>query len=288
MLCDAASFTCRAGNYLDRVVLHEEVPLIESFDVLVIACLRLGAKQCEKESAVPSARVFAEHCTARYGERDVARMEVSVLCSLGWVAHCSTAHDFYGSLVLGDLLRPGDAIGGQHGDARPIHRLSGPGALGASEEEVTVRKYAEFFLDLIVQEFAVDDQPASLNACSAVYAARMLLSICPTWAPELERETGYGSQALTNTVSHLLECVGAPRPRRARARESARRARGSLAPRAPRAPAPRSVFARDYSDDWARLHDRMLSRGAVSGKDAEMLPLPSPTFVDEQLALTAY
>lgn len=161
--------------------------------------MRIAAKHCEAESAVPHLSAFVAECGSRYTEWDIAQMEISVLTQLDWKVHCETAYDFVGALGLSSLIRTGDHIGGM---------AVGPengGSQYSAEVELLIRRYAEFFVDLAVYEYPHGSQPASLTAAAAVAAARMLFSITPTWPPLLQRDAGYALAQLNETLCHLLE-----------------------------------------------------------------------------------
>lgn len=52
-----------------------------------------------------------------------------------------------------------------------------------------LRKYAEFFVDMSVQNYDFNAYQANVIACASICAARKAVGLLPLWTPELEELT---------------------------------------------------------------------------------------------------
>ncbi|KAJ1626034.1 cyclin-like protein [Pavlovales sp. CCMP2436] len=186
-----------ASNFVDRSLSQGALARGGQYALVAVACLRIAAKHCETETAVPPLSALTAECGERHSEWELAQMEITVLTALDWRVHCDTSYDFLGALGLSPLIRTGDQIGGM-GVGHAGNQYSG-------EVELLIRRYAEFFVDLAVYEYPHGSTPESLQAAAAVAAARMLFSVTPTWPDSLQRDSGYAQYALNVTICHLLD-----------------------------------------------------------------------------------
>lgn len=66
-----------------------------------------------------------------------------------------------------------------------------------------VRKYADFFAELCLQEYTFQQYLPSVMAAAVVAAARRAVKIDPIWNPELEGLTTYNERQIFKAYKHL-------------------------------------------------------------------------------------
>ena len=66
-----------------------------------------------------------------------------------------------------------------------------------------MKKYARFFADLSLQEYAFQQYKPSVMAAAIVAASRQALSVLPAWRPELEDLTLHRADEVTGCFKHL-------------------------------------------------------------------------------------
>lgn len=66
-----------------------------------------------------------------------------------------------------------------------------------------VKKYADFFCNLTLQEYSFHQYLPSLLGAAVVLASRVALNIEPRWRPELVKLTGYNEVEITDAFHHV-------------------------------------------------------------------------------------
>mmetsp|Transcript_1661 Transcript_1661/g.3465 ORF Transcript_1661/g.3465 Transcript_1661/m.3465 type:complete len:327 (-) Transcript_1661:370-1350(-) len=66
-----------------------------------------------------------------------------------------------------------------------------------------VKKYADFFCNLTLQEYSFHQYLPSLMGAAVVLASRVALNIEPRWRPELVKLTGYNEVEITDAFHHV-------------------------------------------------------------------------------------
>jgi hypothetical protein len=66
-----------------------------------------------------------------------------------------------------------------------------------------VKKYAEFFCNLTLQEYTFQQYLPTKLAAAIILASRVALQLEPRWRPELVRLTGYEEADITHIFHHV-------------------------------------------------------------------------------------
>jgi len=165
--------------FLDKIFRSNHIPR-EKWQLLATACISVAAKYEEAE----------EHCPpipdllALTKLRDVGHTslsfrnegELEVLRYLGWRLRAIPALH-----VIGYYLSKGAIFVNDTWEDRPL----------IEKIPKYVRKYAEFFSNLTLQEYSFQAYLPTHLAAAILLASRVALHLCPRWRPELVALTGY-------------------------------------------------------------------------------------------------
>lgn len=138
---------------------------------------------------IPTLAELNECSNNAYSVDALKEMEVSVLRHLGWCLSLVTPIHFLqfyqarGIVFLADLFEGG-----------PDNRAS---ALKY------VKKYADFFAELCLQEYTFQQYLPSVMGAAVIAAARRAVKIDPIWNEELESLTTYNEKQIFKAYRHL-------------------------------------------------------------------------------------
>jgi len=71
-----------------------------------------------------------------------------------------------------------------------------------------IKKYAEFFCNLTLQDYSFQQYRPSMLAAGAIMASRVALQVEPRWRPELTRLTGYDEPDIVEVFNHIWSYYG--------------------------------------------------------------------------------
>jgi hypothetical protein len=177
-----------AVRYLDRVLSTLDVAK-NRLQLVAMSCILIGAKFEEAEEVIPTLAELNECSNNAYTVDALKEMEVSVLRHLNWCLSLITPIHFLhfyqarGIVFINDLFEGG-----------PSNRKS---ALKY------VKKYADFFAELCLQEYAFQQYLPSIMAAAVIAAARRAVKIDPIWNAELEGLTMYNERSIYKAYKHL-------------------------------------------------------------------------------------
>ncbi|MEQ2188703.1 hypothetical protein GOODEAATRI_017689, partial [Goodea atripinnis] len=125
-------------------------------------------------------------------KQGLLHMELLLLETFSWNLYLPTAAhfiDYYLSIAVLD---------GDLHDGWPMASLE--------KTKSYMAKYADYFLEVSLQDHIFLCFAPSLVAAACVAASRLILHLSPSWAPRLQRLTGYAWENLMPCVEKLLMC----------------------------------------------------------------------------------
>jgi len=177
-----AALTIHNGvRYLDRVLGVTDVPK-NRLQLVAMACVLVASKAEEAEDVTPTLAELNECSNHAYTSDMLKDMEVAVLRALSWSLMCVNPIHFLHFFQARGIVFQNDLFEGGQQNRRSSIKY--------------VRKYADFFAELCLQEYAFQRFLPSVLAAAVVAAARRAVKIDPIWNPELEALTSYNEQAI--------------------------------------------------------------------------------------------
>lgn len=177
--------------FMDKIFRSNAVPKNE-WQLLATACLSVAAKYEEAEELNPPipqllrcTKLSDQGCTPIIFRE---KGELQVLRLLGWRLRA-----FPPMHVVGYFLAKGVCFENDNWQNRPL----------IPKIPKYVKKYAEFFCNLTLQEYAFQQYLPTVLAAAIIMASRVALQLEPSWRPELVRLTGYQASALTDVFHHV-------------------------------------------------------------------------------------
>ncbi|KAI9908012.1 hypothetical protein PsorP6_004092 [Peronosclerospora sorghi] len=166
-----------AVGYMEKILACDDpLPRKDRFQLLALSCLRIALKFLGTEEELPPMAEFWEMGNRNYSFEEINDAEADIFRKLGWrLTEVTTLHflQYYmGQTVL-------------FGDDKLL------GAELVDEAHGYYRKYADFFVDLILQEYAFLVYRPSVVAAAILVASRKALGVMPLWREELSVLTGY-------------------------------------------------------------------------------------------------
>uniref|UniRef100_K7FXE9 Cyclin-J-like protein n=1 Tax=Pelodiscus sinensis TaxID=13735 RepID=K7FXE9_PELSI len=179
---------------LDLFMDHYDITVKQLY-VISIACLLLASKFEEKEARVPKLEqlnnlVYLYNVNMVLNKKDLLKMELLLLESFNWNLCLPTpAHyiDYYLFASVGE----NDLHNGW-----PITSLG--------KVKAFMEKYAYYFLDFSVQDYAFLSFRPSLIAAACVCASRICMQISPSWTTQLQLLTCYSWEHLAQCIEMML------------------------------------------------------------------------------------
>ncbi|CAI5712594.1 unnamed protein product [Hyaloperonospora brassicae] len=172
-----------AVGYLEKVLARDEaLPRKDRFQLLALCCLRVALKFLGTEEELPPMAEFWEMGNRMYSFDEINDAEADVFQKLGLrltgVMPLHFLQYYMGQTVLfaNDRVLGSDLVDEAHG---------------------YYCKYAEFFVDLVLQEYALQVYRPSVVAAAILVASRKALGVTPLWRDELSTLTGYDEQQVT-------------------------------------------------------------------------------------------
>mmetsp|Transcript_26819 Transcript_26819/g.37812 ORF Transcript_26819/g.37812 Transcript_26819/m.37812 type:complete len:332 (+) Transcript_26819:163-1158(+) len=177
--------------FLDKIFRSSEIPRTQ-WQLLATACISVAAKYEEAE----------EHCPPI--------PELLQLTKLSDAGHTSLSFREQGEL---EVLR---LLGWRLRAFPPLHGIGYFLSKGVTFEDDCwqgrtliekipkyVRKYAEFFCNLTLQEYSFQQYLPTQLAAAIILASRVALQLQPRWRPELARLTGYDETDIQDVFQHV-------------------------------------------------------------------------------------
>ncbi|KAG7511941.1 cyclin-J [Solea senegalensis] len=160
-----------------------------------LSCLLLASKFEERESRVPKLESLNSlHCISSMNlvltKQGLLHMELLLLETFQWNLYLPTAAHFI-EYCLSIAIHEGDLH-----DGWPLTSLE--------KSKLYLAKYADYFLEVSLQDHVFLCFAPSLLAAACVAASRLVLHLSPTWPSQLQCLTGYTWENLVPCAEKLL------------------------------------------------------------------------------------
>mmetsp|Transcript_33229 Transcript_33229/g.78492 ORF Transcript_33229/g.78492 Transcript_33229/m.78492 type:complete len:326 (+) Transcript_33229:74-1051(+) len=176
--------------YLDKIFRSRNIPRGQ-WQLLATACISVAAKYEEAEEhcpPIPDLLRLTKLGSAGHTPLSFREGELDVLRHLKWQLRAIPPIHIVGYFLAKGAIFNDDLWQGR-----------------ALIEKIPkyVKKYAEFFCNLTLQEYSFQQYLPSLLGAAIIYASRVALNIEPRWKTELTTLTGYNEVDITDTFHHV-------------------------------------------------------------------------------------
>ncbi|KAK9541878.1 hypothetical protein VZT92_001896 [Zoarces viviparus] len=187
-LCPAAR---HLGVYLLDLFMDRYDVTVQQLHMVSLSCLLLASKFEEREDRVPKLETLNSlGCMSSMNlvltKQGLLHMELLLLESFQWNLYLPTAAHFI-EYYLSIAVHEGDLH-----DGWPMTCLE--------KTKLYMAKYADYFLEVSLQDHMFLCFAPSLVSAACVVTSRLVLQLSPTWPPRLQLLTGY-------TWENLLPCA---------------------------------------------------------------------------------
>jgi hypothetical protein len=176
--------------FLDKIFRSAEIPRAQ-WQLLATACISVAAKYEEAEEhcpSIPDLLQLTKLSNAGHTSLSFREGELEVLRHLGWRLRAVPALH-----VVGYALSKGTCFVDDTWQGRGL----------IEKIPKYVKKYAEFFCNLTLQEYTFQQYLPTKLAAAVILASRVALQLEPRWRPELVRLTGYEESEITHIFHHV-------------------------------------------------------------------------------------
>ncbi|XP_008114968.1 cyclin-J [Anolis carolinensis] len=168
---------------------------IQQLHVVALSCLLLASKFEEKEDSVPKLEQLNNlGCMTNMNlvltKQNLLHMELLLLETFQWNLCLPTAAHFI-DYYLSIAVHESDLH-----DGWPMVCLE--------KTKLYMAKYADYFLEVSLQDHAFLNYAPSLVAAACVASSRIILRLSPTWPARLHRLTAYSWDFLVPCIERLL------------------------------------------------------------------------------------
>ncbi|XP_053244760.1 cyclin-J [Podarcis raffonei] len=168
---------------------------IQQLHVVALSCLLLASKFEEKEDSVPKLeQLNSLGCMTNMNlvvtKQNLLHMELLLLETFQWNLCLPTAAHFI-DYYLSIAVHESDLH-----DGWPMVCLD--------KTKLYMAKYADYFLEVSLQDHAFLNYAPSLVAAACVASSRIILRLSPTWPARLHRLTAYSWDFLVPCIERLL------------------------------------------------------------------------------------
>ncbi|KAF6727087.1 Cyclin-J [Oryzias melastigma] len=191
-LCPAAR---HLAVYLLDLFMDRYDVTMQQLHMVSLSCLLLASKFEEREDRVPKLETLNSLCCMNsmnlvLTKQGLLHMELLLLETFQWNLYLPTAAHYI-EYFLSAAVHEGDLH-----DGWPMTSLE--------KTKVYMAKYADYFLEVSLQDHVFLCFPPSLVAAACAAASRLTLHLSPTWPPRLQRLTGYTWENLVPCAEKLL------------------------------------------------------------------------------------
>jgi hypothetical protein len=176
--------------FLDKIFRSTDIPRSQ-WQLYATACITIAAKYEEAEEHCPHIPELLRLTKLRdsgHTSLSFRDGEVEALKLLGWRLRAFPALH-----VVGYILAKGACFVDDTWQGRCL----------IPKIPKYIKKYAEFFCNLTLQDYAFQQYLPSQLAAASILAARVALQVEPRWRPELERMTGYQESDISDIFHHV-------------------------------------------------------------------------------------
>lgn len=176
--------------FLDKIFRTRDIPRSQ-WKLLATACISIAAKYEEAEEhnpPIPDLLQLTKLASAGHTSLSFREGELEVLRYLGWrLRAVPPLH------VVGYFLAKGATFVDDTWQGRAL----------IEKIPRYVKKYAEFFCNLTLQEYAFQRYLPTHLAAAILLASRVALQLEPRWRPELVKLTGLDEREITPIFQHV-------------------------------------------------------------------------------------
>ncbi|XP_064173519.1 cyclin-J isoform X1 [Anguilla rostrata] len=181
--------------YLLDLVMDRYDISVQQLHVVALSCLLLASKFEEREDRVPKLDMLNSlDCMSSMNlvltKQSLLHMELLLLETFQWNLYLPTAAHFI-EYYLSITVQESDLHGGW-----PVASLE--------KTSLYVAKYADYFLEVSLQDQVFLSYAPSLVAAACVASSRVVLRLSPTWPSRLQRLTVYSWDHLSACAERLL------------------------------------------------------------------------------------
>lgn len=176
--------------FLDKIFRTRDIPRVQ-WKLLATACISIAAKYEEAEEhcpPIPDLLQLTKLSSAGHTSLSFREGELEVLRHLGWRLRAVPPLHVVGYYLAKGVTFVDDTWQGR-----------------ALIEKIPryVKKYAEFFCNLTLQEYAFQQYLPTQLASAILLASRVALQLEPRWRPELARLTGSEESEIAHIFQHV-------------------------------------------------------------------------------------
>ncbi|XP_054456432.1 cyclin-J isoform X2 [Anoplopoma fimbria] len=191
-LCPAAR---HLGVYLLDLFMDRYDVTVQQLHMVSLSCLLLASKFEEREDRVPKLETLNSlGCMSSMNlvltKQGLLHMELLLLETFQWNLYLPTAAHFI-EYYLSIAVHEGDLH-----DGWPMTCLE--------KTKLYMAKYADYFLEVSLQDHVFLCFAPSLVSAACVVTSRLILHLSPTWPPRLQHLTGYTWENLVPCAEKLL------------------------------------------------------------------------------------
>lgn len=176
--------------FLDKIFRSNEIPR-SHWQLLATACISVAAKYEEAEEhcpPIPDLLQLTRLSQAGHTSLSFRDGELEVLRHLGWRLRAVPPIHFIGYFLSKGAIFQDDTWQ----DRALIEKIP-----------KYVKKYADFFCNLTLQEYAFQQYKPSELSAAILLASRVALQLQPRWRPELAKLTGYAESDIIHVFNHV-------------------------------------------------------------------------------------
>lgn len=176
--------------FLDKIFRSRQIPRGQ-WQLLATACISIAAKYEEAEEhcpPIPELLRLTKLGNAGHTPLSFREGELEVLRYLGWKLRAVPPIHFVGYFLSKGATFKDDTWQGRE----LIEKIP-----------KYVKKYADFFCNLTLQEYSFQEYLPSHLAAAIILASRVALQLEPRWRPELSRLTGHEEHEIMNVFHHI-------------------------------------------------------------------------------------
>ncbi len=180
--------------YLDKIFREQDgvaAPNRQKWQLIATACISVASKYEEAEELcppIPDLLEVTKLYQAGHNSLSFRDGELEVLQALNWTLRAVCPLH-----VMGYYLAKGVTFTEDKWQGRPL----------IEKIPKYVKKYAEFFCNLTLQEYSFQKYDPSHLAAAITMASRVALHLEPRWRPELTELTGYSESDIEGTYEHV-------------------------------------------------------------------------------------
>lgn len=176
--------------FLDKIFRSRDIPR-NKWQLLATACITVAAKYEEAEEhcpPIPELLQLTKLSHAGHTSLSFREGELEVLRYLGWrLRAVPSLH------VIGYFLAKGVTFEDDSWQGRAL----------IEKIPKYVKKYAEFFCNLTLQDYVFQQYYPTHLAAGILLASRVALQLQPRWRPELAQLTGYDECDIVDVFEHV-------------------------------------------------------------------------------------